>query len=120
MINPIGPVEIPCAPEDQDAPLCDRDAAIADNVKLYGPSGAANESGLLTLCGQTPEKLTANFDGRVASSTCDLRVPEDGTIVGVLGHMHTLGKTYPPHARRRHAGRSRSCSTSRSGASTGR
>ena len=93
VINPIGPVEIPCAPEDQDAPLCDRDAAIADNVKLYGPSGAANEAGLLTLCGQTPEKLTKDFDGKVASSTCDLRVPEDGTIVAVLGHMHTLGKS---------------------------
>ena len=93
VINPIGPVEIPCAPEDRDAPLCDRDAAIADNVKLYGPSGAANEAGLLMLCGQTPEKLTKDFDGKVASSTCDLRVPEDGTIVSVLGHMHTLGKS---------------------------
>ena len=93
VINPIGPVEIPCAPEDQDAPLCDRDAALADNVKLYGPSGAGNESGLLMLCGKTPEQLTKDFDGRVASSSCDQVVPEDGTIVAVLGHMHTLGKS---------------------------
>lgn len=94
VINPIGPVEIPCAPEDQDAPLCDRDAAIADNVKLYGESGASNESGLLILCNQTPEKLTADFDGKVASSRCDQKIPEDGTLVAVLGHMHTLGKTF--------------------------
>ncbi|HWJ61818.1 MAG TPA: YceI family protein [Acidimicrobiales bacterium] len=94
VINPIGPVEIPCAPEDQDAPLCDRDAALADNVKLYGPSGAANEAGLLMLCNKTPEELTKDFDGQVASSSCDQTVPEDGTIVGVLGHMHTLGKSF--------------------------
>ena len=93
VINPIGPVEIPCAPEDQDAPLCDRDAALADNVRLYGPSGASNEAGLLLLCGQTPEKLTKDFDGKVASSSCNQKVPEDGTIVAVLGHMHTLGKS---------------------------
>ncbi|WP_426572048.1 YceI family protein [Aquihabitans sp. McL0605] len=93
VINPLGPVEIPCAPADQGQPLCNRDAAIADNVKLYGPSGAANERGLLLLCGQTPDKLTATFDGRVASSSCNQVVPEDGTIVSVLGHMHTLGKS---------------------------
>ena len=93
VINPLGPVEIPCAPADQDAPLCDRDAAIADNVKLYGPPGASNERGLLLLCGKTPEGLTKDFDGKVASSSCNLQVPEDGTVVGVLGHMHTLGKS---------------------------
>ena len=94
VINPIGPVEIPCAPEDQKAPLCDRDAALAENVRLYGPSGAANESGLLMLCGQTAEKLAATFDGKVASSSCNNVVPYDGTIVGALGHMHTLGNTF--------------------------
>lgn len=92
-VNPLGPVEIPCAPEDEGEPLCDRDAAIADNVRLYGPSGAANEAGLLMLCGKTPEELTADFDGQVASSTCDHVIPEDGTIVAVLGHMHTIGKS---------------------------
>jgi len=94
VINPIGPVEIPCAPEDQEAPLCDRDAALADNVRLYGPSGAANEAGLLMLCDQTAEKLAATFDGNSASSSCDHIVPYDGVIVGALGHMHTLGKTF--------------------------
>jgi mono/diheme cytochrome c family protein len=94
VVNPLGPVEIPCAPEDQDAPLCDRDAALAENVRLYGPSGASNESGLLLLCGQTPEGLTADFDGRIARSSCDHVVPEDGTLVAVLGHMHTIGNSF--------------------------
>jgi polyisoprenoid-binding protein YceI len=94
VVNPVGPVEIPCAPEDQDEPLCDRDAAIADNVRLYGQIGSSYETGLLALCGQTPEKLTAGFDGRSTSSSCNNVVPWDGTIVGVLGHMHTLGDTF--------------------------
>lgn len=94
VVNPLGPVEIPCAPEDQDEPLCDRDAALRENVRLYGPAGAANEAGLLILCGQTPEGLTKDFDGRRGATTCDHVVPEDGTIVAVLGHMHTLGETF--------------------------
>jgi mono/diheme cytochrome c family protein len=94
VINPLAPVEIPCAPEDRDEPLCDRDAAIADNVRLYGPSGESNESGLLLVCGRTPEELTADFDGQIARSSCDLVVPEAGTIVAVLGHMHTLGSSF--------------------------
>jgi hypothetical protein len=93
VVNPLGPVEIPCAPADADAPLCDRAAAIKDNIRLYGPSGAGNESGLLYLCDKTPAELTKDFDGKVAHSSCDLSVPEDGTIVGVMGHMHTLGKS---------------------------
>src|SRR5262249_3039750 len=35
IVNPIGPVEIPCMP-GTDAPLCDRDAALADDANLYG------------------------------------------------------------------------------------
>ena len=93
VINPLGPVEIPCAPADQKAPLCDRDAAIADDVRLYGPDGADNESGLMALCQQTPEALAARFDGTVAHTTCNLKVPEDGLIVSALGHMHTIGKS---------------------------
>ena len=93
VVNPLAPVEIPCAPEDAGAPLCDRDAAIADNVVQYGPSGASNERGLLALCGHRPDDLTADFDGAVASTSCNLRVPEDGTIVAVQGHMHTLGRS---------------------------
>ena len=94
VVNPIGPVEIPCAPKDAKAPLCDRDASLKDNVARFGPFGADNEAGLLSLCGHTPEELAATFDGTVAHSSCTYTVPEDGVILGVMGHMHTLGKTF--------------------------
>jgi polyisoprenoid-binding protein YceI len=94
VVNPLGPVEIPCAPEDAGEPLCDREAALRDNARLYGPSGAANEGGLLMLCNTTPAELTKDFDGHTGRTTCDLQVPEDGTIIGVLGHMHTIGKSF--------------------------
>ncbi|HEX4492658.1 MAG TPA: YceI family protein [Acidimicrobiia bacterium] len=93
IINPIAPVEIPCMP-GATARLCDRTNAIQDDVRLYGPSGAGNEAGLLALCGTTPEKLAANFHDGVASTTCNYTVPESGTMVGALGHMHTLGKSF--------------------------
>ncbi|QXC62839.1 YceI family protein [Aquihabitans sp. G128] len=93
VVNPLGPVEIPCAPKDADEPLCDRDASIADNVTRFGRAGASNESGLLALCGHTPEELTKDFDGSVARSSCIAKVPQDGVIIGAMGHMHTLGKS---------------------------
>jgi hypothetical protein len=89
----LGPVEIPCLPEDAAEPLCDRATALKDNERLYGPSGSGTERSLLMLCGLTPEGLTKDFDG-VSKTTCDLMVPEDGTLINVHGHMHTLGKTF--------------------------
>lgn len=94
VVNPLAPVEIPCAPEDEDVPLCDRETSLAENVRLYGPSGAATEAGLLLLCGRTPGELTEDFDGAVARSSCDTRVPQGGSIVEAMGHMHTLGATF--------------------------
>lgn len=93
VVNPIAPVEIPCMP-GVSAPLCDRDSAMEDNVRLYGRSGAFIEPGLLSLCDKTHEELAATFQDGVASSTCDYTVGEDGLIVGTLGHMHTLGKSF--------------------------
>lgn len=90
IINPLGPVEIPCLPGTQAA-LCDRSAAIADATQRFGPVGGV-ENALLGLCGQTAANLTAGFDG-VAHSSCDTRVPESGQIIAVMGHMHTLGKS---------------------------
>ena len=77
-------------------------AAIKDDVRLYGPQGAFIENGLMLLCGQTPAKLTADFNGTVAHSSCNLQVPMSGTLVAVMGHMHTLGKTLPAHPRSGH------------------
>ncbi len=93
IVNPLAPVEIPCDPK-HTGPLCDRTKAINDDVRLYGPQGAFIENGLMLLCGQTPAKLTADFNGTVAHSSCNLQVPMSGTLVAVMGHMHTLGKTF--------------------------
>lgn len=93
VVNPLAPVEIPCAP-GVDAPLCNRDAAMRDNQKLYGIGSAFIENGLLGLCGKTPAELTAGFDGRIAHTECMTTVPESGTIISVLGHMHTLGQSF--------------------------
>jgi polyisoprenoid-binding protein YceI len=93
IINPIAPVEIPCMP-GVVAPLCDRNAALADDANLYGGIGSAAEGGLLALCGQTSDSLAANFKNGVASTSCDYTVPESGTIVTVFGHEHTLGKSF--------------------------
>ncbi len=93
IINPIAPVEIPCMP-GVVAPLCDRTASLANDGKLYGPLGMLAEPALLGACGTTAEQLAAQFVGGVAHTTCDFKVPETGTIVGVFGHMHTLGKSF--------------------------
>ena len=93
IINPIAPVEIPCMP-GATARLCNRNNAIQDDVRLYGPSGAANELGLLALCGKTYQELAATFHNGIASSTCTYTVPESGDIVTAFGHMHTLGKSF--------------------------
>ena len=92
IVNPLGPVEIPCMP-GATAPLCDRNAALAADAQTYGPIGAFAEPGLLALCHQSVAALTAGFDG-VAHTSCDTRVPESGVIIGAMGHMHTLGKSF--------------------------
>ena len=93
IINPIAPVEIPCMP-GETAPLCNRDAALADDVQLYGGIGSAAEQGLLAVCDKTPEELAGNFHDGIASTTCDYKVPENGSIVSVFGHEHTLGQSF--------------------------
>jgi polyisoprenoid-binding protein YceI len=93
IVNPIAPVEIPCMP-GVVAPLCDRNAALADDARLYGPAGSMIEPGLLALCGKTSDELAADFKNGIAHTTCDFTVPFSGTIVGAMGHMHTLGKSF--------------------------
>jgi hypothetical protein len=93
IINPLGPVEIPCSP-GATAPLCDRAAALKDDARLYGPAGSLIEPGLLFSCGKSAATLAATFHDGVATSSCDSKVPESGQIVAAMGHMHTLGKSF--------------------------
>ena len=90
IVNPIGPVEIPCMPGVTTA-LCDRNAALQADVQTYGPVGGV-EQALLGLCGKTATGLAAAFDG-TAHSSCDTKVPISGQMVAVFGHMHTLGQS---------------------------
>ena len=92
VVNPLAPVEIPCA-TGVKAKLCDRSAAEQDNNRLYGAGGSFIENGLLMLCGKTPAELTKDFNGQIAHTDCTATVPESGTIISVLGHMHTIGKS---------------------------
>jgi polyisoprenoid-binding protein YceI len=93
IINPLAPVEIPCMP-GATAPLCNRTAALADDGRLYGPTGSFAEPGLLGLCGKTVAELQATFHNGIASSSCNSTIPENGLMVAAMGHMHTLGKSF--------------------------
>ena len=76
------PVELPCRPDRADGPLCDRDAALADVEERVGYAGSANW--LHILCGTQIEPGPTTH--------CDRRISEPGTLLGVAGHMHLLGK----------------------------
>lgn len=93
IVNPVGPVEIPCDPGSTEK-LCDRGASMAEAIRQYGPAGGFIEEGLLRLCGKTKEELAATYKDGVATSSCTTTVPETGKLVAVLGHEHTLGKTF--------------------------
>ncbi len=50
------PVEMPCRPDHDDGPLCDRDAAVADVLSRFGSAGNTN-SLLHLLCGTDAEAV---------------------------------------------------------------
>ncbi len=78
------PVELPCRPGHTDNPLCDRDAAVADVIKRFGPVG--NTNNLLDLfCDQDPTPS--------AVTSCVRTINQPTTIRGVAGHMHLLGRS---------------------------
>jgi hypothetical protein len=78
------PVELPCRPGHTDNPLCDRDAAVADVIKRFGPVG--NTNNLLDLfCDQKPEPSKV--------TSCTRTITQPTTIRGVAGHMHLLGRS---------------------------
>ena len=78
------PVEMPCRPDHDAGPLCDRDAAVADVMQRFG--GAGNTNGLLhLLCGTEVEASN--------TTTCTRTVGRPMTVLGVAGHMHLLGRS---------------------------
>ena len=87
----VAPAEIPCA-SDEEGPLCDRDAAMAEAIERYGHEGVQAD-GMLLVCRQSASDFAHMTDG-VASASCDLPARARGTIVSVLGHEHELGASF--------------------------
>jgi hypothetical protein len=81
------PVELPCA-DGERGRLCNRDEAVEELARKYGPEAAFVPAGLLFLCGG--DSQSADADG---VSTCDRRVREPATIRIAAGHMHLLGSS---------------------------
>jgi len=81
------PVELPCA-DDEGGRLCNRNEAVAELARKYGPEAAFVPAGLLFLCGGDSQSRDA--DGVTA---CDRRVRERATIRIAAGHMHLLGSS---------------------------
>jgi hypothetical protein len=77
------PVELPCRAGHDDGPLCDRDAALADNERRFGPAAQAANY-LHMLCGSYEAGPVQH---------CDRKVDDRTTIRAVAGHMHLLGRT---------------------------
>lgn len=91
--NPIAPVEIPCQEGDDDAPLCDRDAALAELNERYGGIAGAIPTAVLGACDRKVEDYADQTDG-IGSTSCDKTLEYSGEIVDVLGHMHELGRSF--------------------------
>jgi hypothetical protein len=77
------PVELPCRPDHDQSPLCDRDAALVDVHQRFGVQGDTN-TWLHLLCGTDiqPGETT----------TCDRRISRGMTVIAAAGHMHLLGR----------------------------
>ena len=81
------PVELAC-PKGETGPLCDRTAAVFDQVDRFGADAAVIPSGLLLLCGRDAARPVP---GPVSS--CDRPLGRPVTIQAVGGHMHLLGRS---------------------------
>lgn len=86
----LAPAEIPCS-ADETGPLCDRDAARARALDLYGFEGVLADR-INSVCGVRPADFESMTDG-IATSSCVLPVLQSGEIVSVFGHQHEIGKS---------------------------
>ena len=80
-----GPVELACA-KGERGKLCNRNEALFDLARKYGPAAAFTPAGLLILCRGSAANPKAS-----AVSTCDRRISTPTTIHVAAGHMHLLG-----------------------------
>jgi mono/diheme cytochrome c family protein len=80
-----GPVELACV-KGERGKLCNRNEALFDLSRKYGPQAAFVPAGLLILCRGSAETPRPS-----AVSTCDRRISTPTTIYVAAGHMHLLG-----------------------------
>lgn len=81
------PVELACRKGERGR-LCDRTAAIFDQVDRFGADAALAPTGLLLLCQKDASQPVAT-----PVATCERTVDRPFTIRAVAGHMHLLGKS---------------------------
>jgi hypothetical protein len=78
------PVELPCRPEHDDGPLCNREAAVEDAKARFGEGPGQLANVLHILCGTRPDPTE--------TMVCTREVRRPMTILGAAGHMHLLGR----------------------------
>lgn len=83
----VAPVELPCAP-GETGELCDRDTALMDLARRFGPDSWNPVGRLQLLCGGDPAAPVAG-----TTQSCDRRVDEPMTVYAAAGHMHLLGRS---------------------------
>ncbi len=81
------PVELACRPGEKGK-LCDRTAALYDQVARFGAAAALIPAGLLYLCDKD-----AAHPSPSPVSTCERGFTRPVTIQGVGGHMHLVGRS---------------------------
>ncbi len=81
------PVELACRAGEKGK-LCDRTAALFDQVDRFGADASVVPAGLLFLCGKDAAHPAAG-----AVSMCERGFMRPVTIQGVGGHMHLLGRS---------------------------
>jgi hypothetical protein len=80
------PVELPCLPDEQ-APLCDRDAAVEDTIERFGGESLRTIWGLQLICdGDLVEPRAGS------TQSCTHTVEQPVTVYASAGHMHLLGR----------------------------
>jgi hypothetical protein len=78
------PVELPCRPDHNDDPLCDRAASLADVKERFGDDAGSTAERLHLIC-------PSSFPG--SEQSCTRTFYEPATIIGAAGHMHLLGRS---------------------------
>jgi hypothetical protein len=82
----VAPIELPC-PAGETGQLCDRNMAIFDAMRRFGPDAGTTVAGLNFLCNNGGKPKPGN------TQHCDSKAPQTMVVRAVAGHMHLLGRS---------------------------